>query len=67
MVEPPAIRPLPVKPLLGILLKVLSALVFTMMSASLKLVSARYPTGELVFSGRASPSSLSSGSAGKAT
>jgi drug/metabolite transporter (DMT)-like permease len=38
-----------VKPLLGILLKVLSALVFTMMSASLKLVSARYPTGELVF------------------
>lgn len=37
------------KPLLGILLKVLSALALTMMSASLKLVSARYPTGELVF------------------
>jgi drug/metabolite transporter (DMT)-like permease len=38
-----------VKPLLGIALKVLSALVFTLMSAGLKLVSARYPTGELVF------------------
>lgn len=37
------------QPLLGILLKVVSALAFTMMSASLKLVSARYPTGELVF------------------
>lgn len=37
------------KPLLGILLKVLSALAFTIMAASLKLVSARYPTGELVF------------------
>ena len=38
-----------VKPLLGILLKVLSALAFTMMAASLKFVSAAYPTGELVF------------------
>jgi drug/metabolite transporter (DMT)-like permease len=38
-----------VKPLLGILLKVLSALAFTMMAASLKFVSAGYPTGELVF------------------
>jgi drug/metabolite transporter (DMT)-like permease len=38
-----------VKPLLGILLKVLSALAFTMMAASLKLVSSSYPTGELVF------------------
>jgi drug/metabolite transporter (DMT)-like permease len=38
-----------VKPLLGILLKVVSALAFTMMAASLKLVSASYPTGELVF------------------
>ena len=37
------------KPLLGILLKVTSALAFTMMAASLKLVSADYPTGELVF------------------
>jgi drug/metabolite transporter (DMT)-like permease len=39
----------PVKPLLGILLKVISAIAFTIMAASLKLVSARYPTGELVF------------------
>ena len=38
-----------VKPLLGISLNVLSALAFTMMSAGLKLVSDRYPTGELVF------------------
>jgi drug/metabolite transporter (DMT)-like permease len=39
----------PVQPLFGILLKVLSALAFTTMSASLKIVSASYPTGELVF------------------
>jgi drug/metabolite transporter (DMT)-like permease len=38
-----------VKPALGILLKVLSALAFTLMSAGLKTVSADYPTGELVF------------------
>jgi drug/metabolite transporter (DMT)-like permease len=38
-----------VKPFLGILLKVLSALAFTLMSAGLKIVSADYPTGELVF------------------
>jgi drug/metabolite transporter (DMT)-like permease len=38
-----------VKPFLGILLKVLSALAFTIMAASLKLVSTGYPTGELVF------------------
>ncbi len=38
-----------VKPLVGIGLKVLSALVFTVMSAGLKIVSTRYPTGELVF------------------
>jgi drug/metabolite transporter (DMT)-like permease len=38
-----------VKPLLGIGLKVLSAFVFTVMSAGLKLVSADYPTGQLVF------------------
>ncbi len=37
------------KPLLGISLKVLSALAFTMMSACLKLVSGEYPTGELIF------------------
>jgi drug/metabolite transporter (DMT)-like permease len=39
----------PVKPLLGISLKVLSALVFTMMSATLKTLMARYPVGEVVF------------------
>jgi drug/metabolite transporter (DMT)-like permease len=38
-----------VKPFLGISFKVLSALAFTMMSAGLKLVSDRFPTGELVF------------------
>ena len=43
------IRSPDVKPLLGIGLKVLSALVFTAMSAILKIVSVRYPTGELVF------------------
>lgn len=37
------------KPAVGILLKVLSALAFTLMSAGLKVVSADYPTGELVF------------------
>ncbi|HLM40921.1 MAG TPA: DMT family transporter [Microvirga sp.] len=37
------------KPLLGIALKVLSALVFTMMSATLKTLTARYPVGEVVF------------------
>lgn len=39
----------PVKPLLGISLKVLSALVFTMMSATLKTLMIRYPVGEVVF------------------
>jgi drug/metabolite transporter (DMT)-like permease len=38
-----------VKPLLGISLKVVSALVFTMMSATLKTLTARYPIGEVVF------------------
>lgn len=38
-----------VKPFLGITLKVLSALAFTLMSAGIKLVSDRYPTGEIVF------------------
>jgi drug/metabolite transporter (DMT)-like permease len=37
------------KPLLGISLKVLSALVFTLMSATLKTLMARYPIGEVVF------------------
>jgi drug/metabolite transporter (DMT)-like permease len=37
------------KPLLGISLKVLSALAFTVMSAGIKHVSATYPTGEIVF------------------
>ena len=37
------------KPLLGISLKVLSALIFTMMSATLKTLAARYPVGEIVF------------------
>src|SRR5918994_4754822 len=39
----------PVKPVLGIALKVLSALAFTIMSAGIKQVSADYPTGEIVF------------------
>lgn len=39
-----------VRPLLGIALKVLSSLVFTMMSAVIKELSSRYPVGELVFS-----------------
>jgi drug/metabolite transporter (DMT)-like permease len=39
----------PVNPLLGISLKVVSAFVFTLMSAGLKIVSTRYPVGELVF------------------
>jgi drug/metabolite transporter (DMT)-like permease len=37
------------KPLLGISLKVLSALVFTLMSVTLKTLTARYPVGEVVF------------------
>ncbi|HEV7334790.1 MAG TPA: DMT family transporter [Bosea sp. (in: a-proteobacteria)] len=36
-------------PLLGISFKLLSALSFTLMSAAIKLLAARYPTGELVF------------------
>jgi drug/metabolite transporter (DMT)-like permease len=39
----------PSKPLRGIVFKVLSALVFTLMSASVKLVGSDYPTGQLVF------------------
>lgn len=37
------------KPFLGILLKILSALAFTLMSAGVKLVSDRYPIGQMVF------------------
>jgi drug/metabolite transporter (DMT)-like permease len=40
---------LPLRPLLGITLKILSALAFTLMSAGIKRVSATYPTGEIVF------------------
>ncbi len=36
-------------PLLGISLKLISALAFTLMSAGIKATAARYPTGELVF------------------
>jgi len=36
-------------PLLGISLKLISALVFTLMSAGIKAVSVRYPTGQIVF------------------
>ncbi len=36
-------------PLLGISLKIVSALFFTMMSATLKVLTARYPTGEVMF------------------
>lgn len=36
-------------PLLGISLKLISALAFTLMSAGIKAVSARYPTGQIVF------------------
>jgi drug/metabolite transporter (DMT)-like permease len=39
----------PLKPLLGISLKISSALFFTMMSATLKVLMARYPTGEVMF------------------
>jgi drug/metabolite transporter (DMT)-like permease len=36
-------------PLLGISLKLISALAFTLMSAGIKAVAARYPTGQIVF------------------
>jgi drug/metabolite transporter (DMT)-like permease len=38
-----------VQPVLGITLKVISALSFTLMSAGIKQVGASYPTGEIVF------------------
>jgi drug/metabolite transporter (DMT)-like permease len=38
-----------VQPLLGITLKILSALAFTLMSAGVKQLSADYPVGEIVF------------------
>ena len=37
------------QPLLGITLKIASALAFTLMSAGVKLVAERYPIGEVVF------------------
>ena len=37
------------RPLLGITLKILSALAFTLMSAAIRQMSSVYPTGELVF------------------
>lgn len=37
------------QPIVGILLKVLSALAFTLMAATIKYVSARYPVGQLIF------------------
>ena len=37
------------QPLLGIVLKIASALAFTLMSAGVKLVAERYPIGEVVF------------------
>lgn len=37
-------------PLLGISLKLISALAFTLMAAGIKAIAARYPTGQLVFS-----------------
>lgn len=36
-------------PLLGISLKLVSALAFTLMSAGIKMVAAKYPTGQIVF------------------
>jgi drug/metabolite transporter (DMT)-like permease len=39
----------PLNPLFGIALKLLSALAFTVMSAILKTLTARYPVGEIVF------------------
>lgn len=40
---------MPVSPLLGISYKLVSAFTFTLMSAGIKLVATRYPTGEVVF------------------
>ena len=45
----PALRPRALSPLLGITLKLVSALAFTLMSAGIKSISTRYPTGEIVF------------------
>ena len=38
-----------VQPVIGILLKVLSAFAFTLMAATIKLVSEHYPVGQLIF------------------
>ncbi|HEV3247278.1 MAG TPA: DMT family transporter [Beijerinckiaceae bacterium] len=45
----PIPHPYPVNPLLGIILKIASTLVFSMMGASIKFVGTRYPTGEIMF------------------
>lgn len=37
------------QPIVGILLKIVSALAFTMMAATIKYVSLRYPVGQLIF------------------
>jgi drug/metabolite transporter (DMT)-like permease len=42
-------RDAPVQPIVGILLKVLSAFAFTLMAATIKYVSVRYPVGQLIF------------------
>jgi len=41
--------PYPVQPLIGILLKIFSAFAFTMMAATIKLVSDSFPVGQLIF------------------
>jgi drug/metabolite transporter (DMT)-like permease len=46
--HPPTVEQ-PLSPLTGIVLKILSALAFTLMSATVKAVSARYPVGEMIF------------------
>ncbi|HQF31789.1 MAG TPA: DMT family transporter [Hyphomicrobiales bacterium] len=46
---PPTAPALQIEPLQGIALKILSALVFTVMMAMIKYVSSRVPTGEVMF------------------
>jgi drug/metabolite transporter (DMT)-like permease len=49
MILSPLLRIAAVKPAFAITLKILSALAFTLMSAGIKVVSERYPTGQMVF------------------
>ena len=42
-------RVIPVQPVIGILLKIISALAFTLMAATIKFVSDSYPVGQLIF------------------